>query len=559
MGNRTLPSDVVRVASRLFEGLDTPISLGLYLRVKYREWEQILDVSPDPRNYQTWDHSRYTKDAIAAGFLRKLEDLPTSKEGRILAAKAKWYEGESDCFWTNRRLSPYLHENLETGNPREQDVRRFISDVRKVIERWIGAAPPTLIDGRFGPGATYVDKGAFTTVPDKMSSDPALTPGAKYYLLEWRGLAWRDACVSLQKTPTFVPGNRFATVPKTAKTDRSIAVEPSINVFFQLGLGRVLKERLKKNAHWDLKIAPTLHRLIAESSSVSREFATLDLSNASDTVAYNLVRLLLPRRWLHALEDLRSPKTLIDGRWVMLEKFSSMGNGFTFELETLIFAALAVVTSRKAGHKGWLGRDVFVFGDDIIVKDDVAHPLKLVLEFFGFRLNKEKSYSGGTPFRESCGGDYFNGFSTRPYFLKELPNGPQDYISLANGLRAAATQLAPLGASGCIAAWFTALDSIPTRVRDCRGPQDLGDIVIHDDPERWTVRWRAGIRYLKVFRPWRLRKVAFGNFHPSVVLACATYGTGNIGTPVKGVVPRTEGVTPRDAVLSYKEIGRAHV
>lgn len=557
MSNNSLPSDVVRVASLLYEGLDTPVSLGLWLRLKYREWGQISDVSPDPRSYQTWDHLRFTKDAIAAGFLRKLEDLPTPKELRRSAAVAKWWEGESDCFRTNQRLIPYFTSHrakflFEDPAPATRGVSRFINEVRKIIRGWIGAAPPPLIKGRFGPGATYVDKGIFTTIPDKMSSDPALTPGAKYFLLEWRGCAWADAMSALRKTPVFVPGNRYSTVPKTAKTDRSIAVEPAINVFYQLGLGAELKRLLRKNAFWDLKQAQTMHRWVAERSSVSREFATLDLSNASDTVAVNLVRLLLPPRWFEVLDDLRSKKTLIDGKWVYLEKFSSMGNGFTFELETIIFAAISVAVSREAGHKGWLGRDVFVFGDDIIVKDDVAHPLKSVLEFFGFRLNEAKSFKAGVPFRESCGGDFFNGHPARPYFLKELPNGPQDYISLANGIRAAVTQLAPLGASGCIAAWFAVLDSIPTRARDCRGPQDLGDIVIHDDPERWTYRKRGDIRYLKVLRPWRHRKVSFGIFHPSVVLACATYGTGNIGTPVMGVVPRTEGLIPRDGVLSYK-------
>jgi hypothetical protein len=228
-----------------------------------------------------------------------------------------------------------------------------------------------------------------------------------------------------------------------------------------------------------------------------------------------------------------------------LEKFSSMGNGFTFELETLIFAAIALVITRECGFSGRLGSDVFVFGDDIIVKNGVARPLKSVLEFLGFELNAEKSYFGDEPFRESCGGDYFAGQPVRPYFLKELPDGPQGYIAFANGVRAAAervnhTWFNSLG--DLKRAWFSVLDCIPTGVRSCRGPKGLGDIVIHDDSDHWTTRWKRGIRYLRCYRPHRYRKVAFANFSSEVVLACATYGVSNYH----------EGVIPRDGVRSHK-------
>lgn len=534
---RTLPDDVTRSVSLLLEDLGTPISLSVAIKLRYGEWDGISEMSLDPRNYL--DADLYARDAAAIAILKKLEQLPGTHNRRENAIE-KWRAGEVSCFRANERLCRYLPEN-RLFDDRCDGIEDFFSSVRKLILSWLGPCPNDLAVGRFGPGATYSDRSGKSTVPDKMSSVPSLTRGAIWYLPQWLGTQWGASIAQHHGKLSYVPGNRFTTVPKTAVTDRAIASEPSINVFYQLALGRQIRARLRK-AGWDLDRAQDVHRQVACTSSVTREFATLDLSNASDTVAYNLVKLLLPRRWFEALDGLRSPKTLIDKRWVVLEKFSSMGNGFTFELETLIFAAISCVVSTHVGHTGRLGRDVFVFGDDIIVKNDVVHPLKSVLEYCGFELNLGKSFYDDEPFRESCGGDFFAGMPVRPFYLKELPNGPQAYIAFANGLRALAERLALTGKELPRRAWFSILDCIPTRVRSCRGPKALGDVVIHDDEGRWTTRQRSGIRYLRVYRPHRYAVKAYQRFSPEVVLACATYGCGN----------RRGGVIPRDGVLSFK-------
>jgi len=533
----SLPDDVVRTVLLFLEDLGTPMALGVHIRVRNQLWEEISEMTLDPRNYL--DDKAFVLDASAVSFLKKLQQLPTKTDRRGNAIE-KWREGEVSCFRANERLCRYLPEN-RLFDDRCDAISSFLDEIRKTILSWLGPRPDELALGRFGPGATYTDRGGKTTVPDKMSAVPVMTRGAIWFLPQWLGTQWGATSAQHHGEINYVPGNRFTTVPKTAKTDRAIASEPSINVFYQLALGRQIRHRLRK-AGWDLDRAQDIHRQVACESSVTREFATLDLSNASDTVAYNLVKLLLPRDWFDQLEALRSPKTLIEGKWVVLEKFSSMGNGFTFELETLIFAAICSVSSRKLGFAGQLGSDVFVFGDDIIVKTMVAHPLKSALEFLGFELNDEKSFFDDSPFRESCGGDFFNGKPVRPYFLKDLPNGPSDYIAFANGLRALLNRIALTGCSVAKRAWFSILDCIPTRVRSCRGPQDLGDVVIHDDERYWTYRWRGDIRYLRVFRPHRHRVIRYEGFRPDVVLACATYGCGN----------RRGGVIPRDGVLSFK-------
>lgn len=539
MSTDSLPNELARTASHLLESLGTSVALSAAIMLRHGDYEGVSRISVDPRRYI--DPDSYFRDAAAAAFLKKFEKLP-SKVDKRAAALTKWWEGERSCYRSNERLSRYercFSQNADV----DEGIAKFLSDAKKQIYSWLGSGPPTLLEGRFGPGATYSDRGGKTTIPDKMSFSPSLTRDACWYLPQWLGTQWGAALAQRHGEFSFVPGNRFATVPKTALTDRSIASEPSINGFYQLALGRAMRDRLRENAGWDLESAQDIHRRVACESSVTREFATLDLSNASDTICRNLVRLLLPPLWFSAMDDLRSKKTLVDGRWVVLEKFSSMGNGFTFELETIIFAAVCATVEKQLGRPNRLGKDVFVFGDDLIVRNDVVNPVVRVLEFLGFSLNLEKSFYDDVPFRESCGGDYFNGFAVRPYYQKNELNEPQDFIAAANGLSAMSERLALTGLGISRRAWFSLLDCVPTRIRNrCRGPKALGDIVIHDDQERWTTRWKNCIRYISCYRPHRMQTVKFAWFRPEVVLACATYGTGN----------RNEGVIPRGRILSYK-------
>lgn len=538
MMTASLPVSLVRTVSLFLEDLGTPLARDVLERVRLGEWDRILEMTPDPRSYSDANH--YARDAAAVGILKKLEQLPSTHDRRANAIE-KWRQGERDCFRSNERLHRYTSENRHSDD-RCGAIDSYLTVCRKIILSWIGSSPDSLTAGRFGPGATYSDRGMKSTIPHKMSSVPSLTRDAIWYLPQWLGTQWGASSAQHHGELSFVPGNRFTTVPKTAKTDRAIASEPSLNMFYQLALGRQLRTRLRNRAGWNLDHAQEKHRRIARTSSVTREFATLDLSNASDTVSSTLVKVLLPHDWFDQLDDLRSKKTFIDGKWVVLEKFSSMGNGFTFELETIIFAALACAVVREYGGAGVLGSDVFVFGDDIIVPNDCARPLKSVLEFCGFTLNVEKSYFGDEPFRESCGGDFFAGLPVRPFYLSEIPNEPQDNFAFANGLNALAERLALSGTGILRRAWFSILDCIPTRERSCRGPKDLGDLVIHDREESWTSRRREQIRYIRILRPHKYRIVRYEGFRPDIVLACATYGCGN----------RRGGVIPRDGLLSYK-------
>lgn len=138
---------------------------------------------------------------------------------------------------------------------------------------------------------------------------------------------------------------------------------------------------------------------------------------ASDTVSRELVYMLFPVDFACLVDDLASSETELEGvPQPKLEKISSMGNGFTFELETLIFWALATSVCDFLGVDS---TDVSVYGDDIIVPTETVSSLLETLEFLGFRMNQEKSFWSGK-FRESCGKDYYFGIDVRPYFQKSV-------------------------------------------------------------------------------------------------------------------------------------------
>jgi hypothetical protein len=160
-------------------------------------------------------------------------------------------------------------------------------------------------------------------------------------------------------------------------------------------------------------------------------------------MSIEIVRELLPSDWFEFLDDLRSTRGNYRGESFEWNKFSSMGNGFTFELESMIFLALAQASSDHLGSTHWFS-DTFgprfkyayvaVFGDDLVVPKMVSELLTRILSYSGFDLNSEKSFVDG-PFRESCGKDFWNGSDVRPFFFKRGLLKIRDLIHLHNGVK----------------------------------------------------------------------------------------------------------------------------
>jgi len=238
---------------------------------------------------------------------------------------------------------------------------------------------------------------------------------------------------------------KVITVPKTLKTPRIIAIEPTCMQYVQQGILRSLMRAHRKDDLLHSVIGfddQQPNRVLARHGSQTGSLATLDLSEASDRVSNQLVRKML-RRFPHlaeAVDASRSRKADVPGHGVVrLAKFASMGSALCFPFEafvftTIVFDAIGMELNRpvtRALLNEFEGR-VRIYGDDIIVPAEFATSVRNRLETFGFKVNDSKSFSVGK-FRESCGGDYYDGMDVTPIRVRRvLPSSLRDAQEVAS-------------------------------------------------------------------------------------------------------------------------------
>jgi hypothetical protein len=239
--------------------------------------------------------------------------------------------------------------------------------------------------------------------------------------------------------PYAVESSRLSFVPKTTTISRTICVEPSLNMFYQLGFGAVLESRLRSFFKIDLSQQPEFNRSLAcfgsqDDLSVGPPLsvATIDLESASDSISVELCRQALPKEVFDLLMVLRTPSCSLGKETHTFGMISTMGNGFTFPLQTIMFASAVSAVYKVHGRTAMFGRDgqCGVFGDDIIVHSDMYDRVCRFLALLGFRVNRTKSFSQG-PFRESCGCDFWKGRNIRGIYAVRI-DSVQDSYSLIN-------------------------------------------------------------------------------------------------------------------------------
>jgi len=325
------------------------------------------------------------------------------------------------------RVNEYFGQTCPYGG-----VAMAVSLARRKIKRVLGKVPTLdMLRFHFGPGASTTVKRSQACFENKLDApmvcSEEMLPVIDEVLREfpqWTShlsaksagfgspLEGNDHC-RITSSNIVVDTAKLIFVEKNAKTHRPICIEPLLNGFVQLGIGGYLKERLRVHAKQDLG-DQVRNQILARTASMSGSCATIDLSSASDTLAFSVVFDLLPEPWVDLLALFRTGHMFYGGREYELEKFSSMGNGYTFELESLIFWALSsACTELSGGDQSF----VSVYGDDIIVPVGAVDLLMATLTWCGFNLNREKSFWTGK-FRESCGADWLDGDAVRPVFKK---------------------------------------------------------------------------------------------------------------------------------------------
>lgn len=379
--------------------------------------------------------------SLKSSFLKKLETGMTEETKRV--ALEKFLASNSLCKeWELPQNRSLLDELM---------LNEFKQLIWSFWNRPSNQGPAPLIDhfydllsrGGVGPGAGLkADGNDFYTKffsSRLVGTSPKLYFWYNRYVRNFPSWAEAESLRSLEYGEYAITDeNRLDFVPKNDSESRSICIEPPLNMFAQLGLKDIMQRRLRELWGVNLEVQQFLNRDLARVGSWDGQYSTIDLSSASDSISAKMLKWALPSDFFRWLWDLRCSKSrLPDGRLVELEMISTMGNGFTFPLQTILFTAAVLACFRVDGlapifptavSTGSFG----VNGDDIIVPTRIYPKVRRLLQLLGFRVNEAKTFAEG-PFRESCGGDYFQGRNLRGVYIKRLSK-PQDLYAVINQL-----------------------------------------------------------------------------------------------------------------------------
>jgi hypothetical protein len=484
----------------LSEEKEVKLAMGLLSSRKYLSFLDITDQWSTQSYASAQEHLAWNQLAC---LLKKFpfDDPSIDKEK---AAMKKFHDAEHVCKRVNARFRARRNRTGRAPLP----YFAILDRARLYIEKVIGQKPNLpkiwgMCD--FGPGASVGVHGNMTHVAEKLCAEWTVTPSCAPYALAalseniqiWETLSERPIfCFdyalfkeAAEKRMLFVHANKICLVPKTAKVHRTIAIEPLLNGFVQKGVDEFMRQRLRSHGI-DLS-DQGVNQELAKTGSLNgfNSFATIDLSSASDTISIELVKELLPPEWFRFLNCIRSPEYVYKGETSTYQKFTSMGNGFCFPLETLIFASIVSSCYEETGDT-----DFSVYGDDIIVRQRSALLIIEVLKYCGFSTNVDKTFIFG-PFRESCGADFYLGQNVRPYYVDEVPLFWDDIFKWLNGIRSK---------FGRCSTWVHLFETIPEIWRFTRpypGADDSITVDIDEHMGSLYSSWDAAIqnwRYARV-------------------------------------------------------------
>lgn len=378
--------------------------------------------------------------SLRKSFLKKLRPdntlLPDNKALELFLSV------NSDCSkyvpTGDRHL--FEHEAIALGEAKEF-LDRFFYRYDERFDMYMPIlSTASITDGfGFGPGASIGSR--TEDFLSKVGSSTMAATDRSLQLLYMQAICedrvWSDveSIRLLNRGFEIVRGSRLSFVPKTAEISRTICTEPLLNMMFQKGIGEVITKQLNWSCGIDLESQPDKNRRLARLGSETGKFGTIDLSSASDSLSLGLMNEFFPKHVVDWLMKVRSPvTTLPGGDEVDLHMVSSMGNAFTFPLQTLFFCSLVYGAYRVKGldfdrPRGHALGSFAVFGDDIIVRREAYDLVVKLLSLCGFKVNVDKSFNEG-PFRESCGHDYYYGYDVRGVYLQHLRDVYDKYSAI---------------------------------------------------------------------------------------------------------------------------------
>lgn len=223
--------------------------------------------------------------------------------------------------------------------------------------------------------------------------------------------------------------NELLFVPKDSRGPRTIVREPHRLLRVQMAYNAFVSQKLEQKTNFRINFVDQgTNRSLAQSASCNRKFATLDLKSASDRVSYEVVKHVFRQSPLlrFITTSTRMCKTHSDAhlkaanpRLHKLKKLAGMGSGLTFPTMSLLIH-LAIVRQVMNDYDlpyNKVAPYIYIYGDDIIMLSSWVESACVALPKVGLLLNKDKSFRK-SHFRESCGGDYYNGHDVTPIRLR---------------------------------------------------------------------------------------------------------------------------------------------
>lgn len=385
--------------------------------------------------------------------------IPTDDVGGEQRKRDAW-----DLFLKMNEHAKYVNDNFQSRIERD-DIHTVMLYAKESLY-WLHDNPPNIADIcrglNPGPGSVAAPQGSQIDTSwyskffenTRTSSNPGVHRMVTQILLSHP--IWADAerhrilACELYGRPSYYrdqPGY-FFTVRKNALVDRGCVSEPTDNQLCQKGTGEYMVDLLLSGTGIPLKDQQFINQRLASVGSIGGKrgwhFCTMDGRSASDTICSEAIKFNFGYQWHSWLHSIRSKTVMSEFTEtpVELHMVSTMGNGFTFPMQTIFFQSLIVGTYRFLGLPLYdtalisltgSPRTYGIFGDDIIVDERAYDLLAEVLSACGFLLNSAKSYRGNDRFRESCGADFYDGYNVRPVHIESLTT-IQDRLSSLNRL-----------------------------------------------------------------------------------------------------------------------------
>ena len=343
------------------------------------------------------------------------------------------YEADYDDTVVEEFLNQFIKidsdlPSLEVNEGNKHSLGTLLKSMRRLIAEVLCNTDPRVIRPCHGGGATAChtpnkDKQRKFRYIEKLD---AVYPYDSHFFYSPSHLI--DEIETWENVEVIVnPHARVCLVPKDSRGPRIISCEPVEHMYIQQGLMRLLYEVIETHYLTSGYVNfsnQEINRELAHQGSITGEYATIDLSEASDRVSLKLVELVFPPAWVECFTACRSETTdLPNGKVVGLNKFAPMGSACCFPVEALVFWACAEastldVRTSSGPKKPSTSKSIYVYGDDIIVPTSYFSRVIDGLQSIGLVANRSKSYSAG-PFRESCGGDFHLGVDVTPVRVRK--------------------------------------------------------------------------------------------------------------------------------------------